>query len=315
MKKEFVSIVVSLYNEELGALHFAESLFSQIESIGDTEFEVIWVNDGSTDKTQQCIDNIVEKHRQPQIHHVSIEFSRNFGHEAAIIAGIDLAQGEAIICMDSDGQHPPEKISEMLDKFKSGSDIVLAERISRKDGGLLKRKFSRLFYKLINALSSFKFNQNTTDFFLISRQVSTVLKENYRERTRFIRGFIQSVGFSKSVVYFSAPKRIYGESSYSFRSLFKLAFNAIFSFSNKPLRLCITVASIFIIFTIVLATYTLFVYIFGETPPSGYTTLILFLSLSFSLLFIIITILALYFEKVIEEIRQRPIYIVRNIKR
>lgn len=308
-----ISIVLSLYNEQEGVKFFSESLREVLLSQPNTSFELIWVNDGSIDGTQLLIDEIRTSETATNIEHITIQFSRNFGHEAAMIAGIDNASGEAIICMDSDGQHPPELIPLMVDQFNKGNDIVLMERTQRADGGFIKKSLSRLFYRILNSLSTFQFEANSTDFFLISKQVATILRENYRERSRFIRGFIQQVGFAKAVIPFQAPERKHGVSAYSFGSLFRLAFNAIFSFSNKPLRLCIGISVVFILFTILLTGYSLFEYFYGETPPSGYTTIVIFLSLSFSILFVVITILSLYFEKALQEIRQRPIYIIKKI--
>ena len=202
----------------------------------------------------------------------------------------------------------------MVQEYQAGADIVLMERSSREDNGPIKRLFSKWFYKVINALSTFKFHPNSTDFFLLSRPVADILKENFRERNRFIRGFIQNLGFDKRILEFEAPAREHGESSYSYYALIKLAFNAIFSFSNKPLRLIILVAVLFVLFTILVGGYSLYMYISGDSPPSGYTTIILFLSASFSILFVLLTIFFLYFEKSIQETRQRPIYLIKKKK-
>lgn len=308
-----ISIVISVFNEAEGLTHFWSDLKSELLQISNHSFEIIWVNDGSADSSQSTI-NLLLQDSADRITHQSIEFSKNFGHEAAMIAGIDHAKGDAIICLDADLQHPPSKIAELLERYKGGADIVLTERTSRGDNGAFKRVLSKVFYKTINWMSTFRFQENSTDFFLISRKVSRVLRSNFRERNRFIRGFIQTIGFNKSVVHYEAPAREHGTTSYSYRGLLRLAFNAIFAFSNKPLRLSLTVTLIFILMTIILGTYSLGVYFFGEDPPSGYTTIILFLSVSFTILFFLLTILFLYFEKALEEMRQRPIYIIKEKK-
>lgn len=314
MKTQNISIVVSLYNEEEGLSFFWQSLMKVLKSEVQYHFELIWVNDGSTDTTQILIDQIREQNTFDHIEHVAIEFSKNFGHESAMIAGIDNATGDAIICIDSDGQHPPEELPKMIQAFKNGNDIVLMQRSHREDHSFLKKQFSKLFYKGINFLSTIKFEENSTDFFLISNQVGEVLKFNFRDQTRFIRGFVQSVGFSKTTLSFKAPTRKHGKSSYSYWRLLKLAFDAIFSFSNKPLRISIALSVLFIIVTILLGGYSLYMYWNSDMAPSGYTTIILFLSTSFSTLFIALSILALYFEKLIKEVRKRPIYIVKRKK-
>lgn len=314
MNNQNVSLVISLFNEEKGVLSFWGNLQNELKNNTDKYFEVVWVNDGSYDGTQKLIEKIKADETNEHIKHVIIEFSKNFGHEAAMIAGIDNSNGEAIICLDSDGQHPPSEIPKMLESFNNGNDIVLMERLQRSDNSFLKRMLSSFFYKMINLLSTLKFQNNSTDFFLISKQVGGILKTNFREQNRFIRGFIQSIGFPTEVLAFQAPARLHGESNYSYFTLLKLAFNAIFSFSNKPLRIGILISLLFILFTILFSIYTLYIYLYGETPPSGYTSVILFLAVSFSLLFLTLTILALYFEKTIQEVRQRPIYIVKSKK-
>ncbi len=310
---KLISIVISLYNEEEGILNFWSSLRQELIKITNVNFELIWVNDGSTDQTQSRIDMLTASHADRTINHCSIEFSKNFGHESAMIAGIDHAKGDAVICMDGDGQHPPAEIENMLHAYRAGSDFVLMECIQRDDNGWVKRLLSTLFYRLINRLSTIKFRNNATDFFLISRQVADTLKTCYREQNRFIRGFIQSIGFSSVVLPFHAPSRLYGKSNYSLFRLFKHAFNSIFAFSNKPLRISMFFSVVFIVFTVLFGLYTHYMYLYGDTPPSGYTSIIFLMLISFSLLFLTITILSLYFEKVIQEMRQRPIYIIKNI--
>jgi len=312
--KKKISIVLSLYNEADGVLPFWELLREELKFMPEFEFELFWINDGSIDQTQELIDDFVQKSTDENIFHKRIQFSRNFGHESAMIAGIDNATGEAVICMDSDGQHPPKLLKFLISNYIDGSDIVLTERIKREDNGVVKKGLSKLFYKLINSLSTVHFQENSTDFFLISNKVSKLLKSNFRDQTRFIRGFVQSIGFRKKTIKFKAPPRLYGETSYSYWSLFKLAVNAIFSFSNKPLRISIGLSFLFILFTIVLGGYTLFKFYSDNRAPSGYTTIIIFLSGSFSVLFISLSVISLYFEKLIKEVRKRPIYIIKDKK-
>ena len=312
MKKHCISIVISVYNEEKGIFAFWKLLTKSLNQDHSICYELLWVNDGSTDNTQIFIDKITSENSSPLINFVVIEFSKNFGHESAMIAGIDNATGDAVICMDSDGQHPPKEIHKMINAFLKGNEVVLMKRIDRKDSGLIKKSFSRLFYKIINFLSVIKFEKNSTDFFLVSKRVAKVLKKNYRDQNRFIRGFVQSVGFSKTIITFSAPARLQGESNYSYWKLLKLAFSAIFSFSNKPLRISIGISILFILLTLALCGYTLYMYIYGSMVPSGYTTIIIFLSASFSTLFIALSVLSLYFEKLIKEVHKRPIYIIKR---
>lgn len=310
--KNKISIVISLFNEEEGVTYFGNNLISELEKHKDIDFEIVWVNDGSSDLTQIKVNEISNSCTFPNIVNVTLEFSRNFGHEAAMIAGIDNATGDAIICMDGDGQHPQEEIIKMIEQFNQGNDFILMKREQREDNSFLKKILSSLFYKVINSISEIKFQPNSSDFFLISRNIAEILKENYREKNRFLRGFIQSLGFNNTTLSYIAPKRLHGKSSYSYKKLFKLAVSAIFTFSFKPLRLSVYFAILFIILTVILGGYSFLQYFYGDTPPSGYTTIVLFLSFSFASLFSILSIQLMYFEKVIEEMRQSPLYIIKS---
>ncbi|GAB5538640.1 MAG: glycosyltransferase family 2 protein [Salibacteraceae bacterium] len=303
------SIVVSVYNEAAGLPSFWLELSAEIKS-KPYAFEVIFVNDGSTDPSAETLKSIQVSAENGAVR--VIEFSRNYGHEAAMIAGIDEAVGNAIVCMDADLQHPPSVIGEMIKASEQGADIVLTERMKRADNGFIKNMLSGVFYSMINALSNFRLHPNSTDFFMISRPVAEVLKQHFRDRNRFIRGFIQSIGFERVTIPFEAPAREHGSSNYSTSDLLRLATTAIFAYSNKPLRISIFISLLFIALTIVLAVYTLYQFLVGSTPPSGYTTIIIFLSASFSALFGVIAVLSLYFEKSLEEQRGRPIYVIKN---
>ena len=312
MELKTISIVVSIYNEEAAISNFFDKTTSILSSKNQYSFEIIFVNDGSTDKSQEIINSIISKSEFKNIKYKIIEFSKNFGHEAAMIAGIDYSKSDAIICMDADLQHPPEYILQIADKIEQGYDIVNMHRTKRNDNGFIKNILSGSFYKLMNKVSDYKFDKNSSDFFGISKRIAEILKTNYRERNRFLRGFIQIIGFNKTTINFVAPKREFGESKYSYRKLLSLASIAFLSFSKKPLYFAISVSIIFIVFTFILSIFSIFMYFFGNNPPSGYTTLIIFMSVGFSLLFVLIAILSLYIGKSIDEIKERPIYIVKD---
>lgn len=315
-KPQIASIVVSVYNEQEVLPYFWARLNELFVELNDIHFEIIFVNDGSKDSSQNIIDSFFqETEKMNNVKIIAIDFSRNFGHESAMLAGIDNASGDLIICLDSDLQHPPSEIPRMIEQYSSGNDIVLMERTKRLDNGLLKNNFSKLFYLILNELSNNLFNNNASDFFLISKQVGQVLQNNFREKNRFIRGYIQIVGFQKKTLTYEAPARVAGVSNYSLGSLFKLGFNAIFIFSNRLLHLSLIVSVFFLFISLALIIYSLYEYFWGKTPPSGYTTIIIFMSISFTVLFFLITILSIYFDKTIEEIRGRPIYIVKNLQK
>ncbi len=308
-----LSIIVSVYNEQEGLVQFWNTLKQTIkQDLDKYECQVIFVNDGSTDKSQSIIDNILNQENNIKIK--SIEFSRNYGHEAAMIAGIDNCNDDIAVCLDADLQHPPDRILSMIKEWENDADIVLMNRTKRQDNTFLNRLSSKLFYKTVNFLSETRFESNASDFFLISKRVATVLKNNYRERNRFLRGYIQMIGYNITSVEYESPDRNAGTSNYNFRKLFSLGVTAIFAFSNKPLKISLIISFIFFIFSTILIIYSICMYLFGSTIVSGYTTIIISQSIGFTVLSFIISILSIYFGKSLSDIRDRPIYLVKNVK-
>ena len=308
-----VSLVISVFNEESVLPLFWENVRKVLEQWNGVEqIEMIWVNDGSTDKSQACIDACINgSASMPRVEHQAIEFSRNFGHEAAMIAGIDHATGDAIVCMDADLQHPPEAVPAMLKAYQEGFDIVNMVRESRAD----KKGSQRAgvwFYRLLNALSDFHFEESASDFFLISARIADILRSSFRERNRFLRGYVQTIGFNKTSLPFEAPARAAGQSKYKLSGLLNLANIALFSFSRKPLYMAMTMSICFLLLTLGVGGYSFWMYFFGETPPAGYTTLIVFISLSFTMLFFVLAVLSMYIGRGVEEIQERPIYLVKH---
>lgn len=309
-----ISLVISVYNEQDSLQAFWDALKDCILVHSAHIFQVIFVNDGSKDDSQQIINKITEIEKGVNFYFTAVEFSRNYGHEAAMIAGIDQAKGDATICMDADLQHPPAEIESMISTFKEGYEIILMERRKRHDNGFFNNLMSKWFYILFNYLSNGSFSKNSSDFFLISRNVAQILKTNFREKNRFIRGYIQIVGFNKKTIKYEAPQRFAGESNYNLKSLFKLAANAFFVFSNRLLTISFYISLLFAAFSTIIIVYSLYQYFFGNEVPSGYTTLIIFNSVCFTTLFFLIAILSFYFGKTSDEIKDRPIYLIKNQK-
>lgn len=302
-----ISVVVSVFNEAEGiADSYTE--FARVLSAMDCTYELIFVNDGSTDATLSILKPIAESDANVRV----INFSKNFGHESAMIAGIDYAKGDAIICMDSDLQHPPVKIPEMVAQWKDGFEVVNMVRVERKDATLWNKITSRCFYKFINRISDAKLAENASDFFLISRNVADVLKTDFRERTRFLRGLIQLVGYSRTTLEYVAQERQAGQSHYSFFKLLKLSFSAISSFSKMPLQLGLFAGIIFGCISLLLIIYSVVMW-FLERPVSGYTTLVVFMSAFASIQMFVIGIIGQYLGFIFDEIKGRPIYIVKDV--
>lgn len=302
------SAIVSVYNEEPVIPMFWDELSSALEELKDHTFEVIFVNDGSSDKSGEIIDNLVSANKNTK----AIHFSRNFGHEAAMLAGLEHARGDFAICMDSDLQHPPSCIVQMVGKANEDYEVVTMVRNHRADGGLRKRLTSGLFYWIFNKLSHGQIEPNVSDFFMVSKRVAEVVTSKYPERTRFLRGLIQSVGFKKASIPFVAPNRAAGQSKYSLTRLFFFSLSAIATFSHIPLRLGLAIGLLFGGFSFVVAIYSVVMKFLGE-PFSGYTTIVVLISLGFSLLFIVIGIIGEYIGYIFNEVKGRPTYIIDRI--
>ena len=303
---KYLSVVVSVYNEENALIPFYNDLSKVLSEI-DKEAEIIFINDGSRDKSFEVLKSLSENDDRIFI----VNFSRNFGHEAAMIAGIDYSKGQNIVCLDADLQHPPHYIIDMLKKMEEGSDIVNMVRTDREDGGVVKKITSNLFYWVTNKMLKAHLEPNASDFFMISARVANQLKSNYRERARFLRGFIQIIGFNRTSIEFAAPKRIAGESKYSLFKLISLSLQAVSTLSKIPLKIALWFGSLFAIFSIIIAIYSLIMWIV-DTPVSGYTTLVILICAMFSINFIILGIIGEYIGFLFDEAKCRPIYIVMD---
>ena len=301
-----LSVVISVYNEEQTIQICYNELKKELGSL-NISYKIIFVNDGSSDASFSILQNIAKQDNGVKV----LNFSRNFGHESAMLAGLDHANSDAVVCMDCDLQHPPECLKEMYTKFRSGVDIIHMVRSERKDGAALMNLFSRLFYLIINKMARIKIEPNASDFFLISKRVVNILTKDYRERTRFLRGLIQLIGFKSEKMEFVAPKRIAGKSKYSFSKLLVLSFSAVSVLSKIPLRLGIFVGIVFGCFSLIVGAYSLIMY-FIEQPVSGYTTIIIFMSAMFSILFFVLGIIADYIGNLFDEVKGRPHYIVMD---
>ena len=309
---KLLSIVVSVYNEEANLARFLEVTSDVLQtslSVDEWSYELIFVNDGSADKSHAILDRFAESDEHCRV----IHFSRNFGHEAAMIAGIDHAKGDFIVCMDADLQNPPELVPQMVEQFHAGSDIVLMARAQNKDAGVLKRLTSGLFYGVLNFLSGVKFERNVSDFFGISKRAAEVLRKDYREKNRYLRGYIQQIGFTKTVIEYVAPERFAGESKYTMKSLFRIAMNTLNCFSVTPMRVGAVAAGISLVMTVFSFVYYIGFYIkygFG----SGTALLCSMITFLFSLLFLLLGTIGEYLGMLMLQLKGRPVYIVEDTR-
>lgn len=305
---KLISVVVSVYNEELVLREFYQETGAILKNLpAPWDYELIFVNDGSRDKSIRILRELAEADRKVKI----VNFSRNFGHEAAMIAGIDHASGDGIICMDADLQHPPECIPQIIAKFEEGYEVISMARTRNKTAGIIKNITSAGFYKLINCLSDVKFQPNASDFFAMNRAAADVLRNNYREKVRFLRGYVQSIGFDKAVLEYEARPRFAGESKYSIKSLMKFSINTILCFSDLPLKLGIYSGCATAFFGLIMMAYTIWTW-FRYGTPSGYATIVVLISFMFAMLFVIVGIIGEYIAILFAEMKDRPIYIVKD---
>ena len=306
MKKR-LSLVVSVYNEEEALEQFFQEADRILRKVF-WDYELIFVNDGSQDRSLEILNHLAEADEHVKI----VSFSKNFGHEAAMIAGIDYSTGDGIICMDADLQHPPECILEIIEKFEEGYQVVNMVRTKNESAGWFKNMASSAgFYWVINTLSDVKFESNASDFFAISRKVAEVLKHDYREKVRFLRGYVQNVGFPKTTIKYEACPRVAGESKYSIRKLFKFSVNTIVCFSNLPLKMGVFAGIFAAALGIIVLVYTLLT---RGGAPSGYATIVILNCFMFAILFLIVGIIGEYIAILFAELKDRPIYIVEETK-
>lgn len=299
-----LSVIASVYNEELSLPLFYKKITPILKECS-WDYELIFVNDGSTDNSIKMIKEIQQE--DPKVGYIS--FSRNFGHEAAMIAGIDHATGDGIVCMDSDLQHPPELIHEIIKQFDNGFDVISMVRTANEKTSIIKKITSKGFYQVLNVLSPLHFEENASDFFAVSKRAADVLRKDYREKVRFLRGYVQTIGYNKTTIKYEAHERVAGTSKYSIRKLIRFSYNALCSFSDLPLRFGIYSGFVVGIIGLVIMIYSIFnKLVYGA--PAGYSTLIVVMCFMFFVTLFSIGIIGQYLAVVFTEIKGRPIYLV-----
>ncbi|TAK34789.1 MAG: glycosyltransferase [Chloroflexota bacterium] len=302
-----LSVVVPVYNEEAVVLSFHARLAGVLDGV-PCAWEICYVDDGSTDQTAEMIRHIMNADARVRL----LQLSRNFGHQVALTAGMDHADGDAVITMDGDGQHPPELIPELLALYQKGYDLVLTQRRADKDAGLIKRLTSRGFYWLINRLSQTYILPDSADFRLMSREAVLGLRQ-VREQHRFLRGIVTWMGFSWAVVHFQAQPRLAGCSKYSSRKMLELAGNAVFSFSTVPLRLAIWMGFILLFFSATEVAWVLYLISVGrqaELVP-GWTSLMLALLGIGGVQLVLLGLVGQYVGLIFQETKKRPLYFLK----
>lgn len=303
------SIIVPLFNEELVISETYRRLKHVMDSTKES-YEIIFVNDGSRDKTLEMAEVICEKDRNIKL----ISFSRNFGHQLAITAGMEYSRGNAVVVIDADLQDPPEVILEMIEKWKEGYEVVYGQRVARKGETFFKKVSAGTFYRILRLVTDVDIPVDTGDFRLIDRKVCEALSK-LPERNRFVRGMVSWLGFKQVGVQFIRDERFAGETKYPLKKMIKFAANAITSFSYKPLRIATYVGSLISVFSFLYLFYVICEKIFTPqfTTP-GWASLAA-ISLFFNgVILIILGIIGEYIGRIYDEAQGRPLYIISEMK-
>ena len=307
-RKPTVDLVIPVYNEA-GVI---EQIHAQIRAVIDRlacEFHFLYIDDGSSDGTVDSLRSIADS--DPRV--TVLTLSRNFGHQAALTAGIDHSSGDIVISMDGDGQHPPELIPQMIELVKQGYNIVQAQRMAESHPSFFKRWTSDTFYKLLNTISGTHVVSGAADFRAMSRQVVDALKA-MPEYHRFLRGMISWMGYSSVILPYHQPGRVAGRSKYSLGKMLRLASDAIFSFSLIPLYIGLSSGIFFFALAFVQLTYVLVLWITGQTEQvvAGWSSLMGVLLIASGIIMILLGFIGVYVGYIFQEVKRRPVYLLKK---
>lgn len=301
-----LSLVVPVYNEAEGIRHFHERASAALRQLGGLAYEIIYVDDGSKDGSYAILREFAANDPAVQV----VKFSRNFGHQIAITAGLDYARGDAVVFIDADLQDPPEVIGELVAKWREGNDVVYARRTARKGETRFKLMTASMFYRLLRTLANIDIPTDAGDFRLISARVADQLR-GMREKDRFIRGLVSWVGFKQDFILYERDERYAGETKYPLAKMLKFAFDGLTSFSSAPLRLATWLgygASALAFLYLV----SVFVQVALGITVEGWATIMVALLFLGGVQLICLGILGEYLGRIFNEVKPRPVYIVEE---
>jgi dolichol-phosphate mannosyltransferase len=311
MEKRKVSIVISAYNEEGNIEVLYKALKAELLNANLESYEILAVNDGSRDKTLEICTKLSQEDENFKV----IDFERNFGHEIAMTAGLDYASGDAVIFMDADMQHPPKLIPEMIKHWQEGYEVVLTRILKNEQKSWARSLIVKIYYLLLNFFSDVKIPPATPDFRLIGKRYIEILRK-MDEQERMFRGMLNWLGTKNvKVIEFEAPERFSGTTNYNFRASMKLAVNSIVQFSIKPLRIATYLGILVAIFAFFFASFVLFEYFAYSKPATGYTTIVILISIFSSVQLIILGIIGEYIGRIHIETKRRPLYFAKLIQK
>ena len=306
MKK--ISIVVPMYNEQEVAKECYKRINSVLSELDKYSSEIIVVDDGSKDKTLEIMEEIAQNDKKVKV----IAFSRNFGHQAAVTAGLKETTGDAVIIIDADMQDPPELIKDMINLWEEGNDVVYAVRKTRRGESVFKVLSAKMFYKILYSLSDVEIPKDTGDFRLVDRKVVDVIN-SLPEHNKYLRGLFSWVGFKQKPLKYNREERFAGKTKYPFRKMLKLAYDGIISFSSKPLKLIGGIGLLSILMSFIILIYTICSYIFNwNNLVSGWASIMVSISFFAGVQLISIWIMSEYISRIYDESRNRPEYIIKK---
>ena len=301
-----ISVIIPMYYEEEVAEECYKRVKNMLSSLKDYEHEIIFVNDGSKDKTLEILENIAERDKQVKV----LSFSRNFGHQCAVTAGLKYVTGDAIVIIDADLQDPPELIPEMIKLWEQGNEVIYAKRKTREGESKFKLLTAKMFYKILNGLSDVEIPADTGDFRLVDKKVVEVIN-SMPEHNKFLRGLFSWVGFKQQPFEYERKERFAGKTKYPLKKMLKLASDGIISFSTKPLKIVGGLGIITIFISILLLLYSVISYIFNlnQLTP-GWTSIMIAITLFSGVQLLSIWIISEYLARIYDESKKRPQYII-----
>ncbi|EPY7704396.1 MULTISPECIES: glycosyltransferase family 2 protein [Bacillus] len=304
--QKLISVVVPMYFEE----EVAQECYNRLKSVmlqNNINYEFVFVNDGSTDRTMEILSEIAANDFRTKI----VNFARNFGHQVAVTAGIAAAKGDAIVIIDADLQDPPEVIPELIAKWEEGYEVVYAKRKQRKGETWFKLLTAKYFYKFLNYMSDIDIPKDTGDFRIIDRKIADVFNQ-MTERNRFIRGMMSWVGFRQTYVEYERDERFAGETKYPLKKMIKFASDGIIAFSTKPLRIVMSLGLLSVLISIIVLLYTITVKVFGHGTQTGWASIMVAITFFSGIQLLGLGIVGQYIARIYDESKNRPIYIVKE---
>ena len=306
MKK--ISLVIPMYYEEQVAEECYRRTRNVLKSIEEYDYEIIFINDGSKDKTLEILETIAKEDNKVKV----ISFSRNFGHQSAVTAGLKYATGDAIIIMDADLQDPPELIPDMLKYWENGYDVIYGKRKKREGESAFKLLTAKVFYETLNKLSDVEIPKDTGDFRLVDKKVVDVVN-NLPEHNKFLRGLFSWIGFRQYAYEYERKERFAGKTKYPLKKMMKLAKDGIFSFSTKPLKIVGGLGIISVIISIAILIYAILSYAYSwNNLTPGWTSIMCTITFLGGVILLSLWMIGEYIGRIYEETKQRPQYIIEK---